>query len=1226
MADDWGSIGGTVASAAPSGSQAASAQSGGSDGGWGSIGGTVASAAPGAQQSQLPVPKLAAPINGVNRQSDSYLRAMAYYAPEHPEIFQGYGTKGNPGRGDAGLESFLNEASGGLANEGEARLEQAATGLAAMFGAKPGFSADEAYQAKKDLAQIAQNVRDRKYPVTTTAAGIAGAIAPWLTGGGEAAAGEKALSETPQILKTAEDAPNLVGRAVKAGKVALGSAAQGGLTTYNDSNGPQAQRLGEAAQAAGVSGLVGGAGEGVAQALPFGWRAGKRAIAKAADYLSDSSAGAGWNPANATAQAGARISDAGLTPEDFRGDPTALAGRLKQNMDDVSARYDTQIAAQRANAQGAAPDTSGVAPADVRGGEIRNAVEGARSNTASNIRPLYQVLDKENPTVNVVASREGATIPGEEGEEPTQINGAKQILEGLTEDDKLKPDEAEILQRVASLPDVLPFKNLNAIRSRIGEIIRDPANANTRNATYGRMVQLRNALHWNMANSIADRVAEDQAAVAAGHMANEDALGEQLAQAATGTDSAQPVAPSRPAAPTPMDMSVDARQELGQAAADVQQWRASLGPKENLLNVIRGLGGIRMKTSNGLFADGASEIADSLGGTGFRPGLVNNKAGLTPDALRKALAERGWFSGNDGSIDDLTNMIRRDVATGGRVFHPDSEMPARLAHQQGLGEEMSRAGVASGDRPDVAARKLAIYRAAQNASDMNQAALWGRLRDAADRLGVSYGSDTSYDQLLQDVAEAHPAGMTPEQLADHLELLDTAIDHGVQPHEFDRHTDLTYGRPGDQPAAGGEPAAAGGGGENPGGQAAPGQSGAGGGGGGQAPRGAPAEVIQPTVTPEQQAAAAQANALWQKYKQKFFSGPIGKILTKDGQMQWRMRDGNVPGQFFKSGPDAYENMQALKRVLGKDAYDQMATNEAIASLKGSQPGAPDSVLRSDGAVDPAKFEKWKARYAQAIRALPDGVADRFQTAADATSALDEAEGAKAAALKDAQDGALGKIMGLDNAEDIGKAVKGILGGQGAAGKMRALADAVKGDPDATAGLRRAVFDNMADMIGKRPASLQTFLTNNAEALSSVLSKKEMAGLQQLAAKSGKQLQTVGDIVQEHGADAALHVLSTKVGGPVGLVGSLIGRKAVSVLTRNGMSSVNDLVAEGLRNPDFMRELVNAADRVKATRAARNARIEDMSPADDTAQAVRLGRALGVLSQPGAVRGATDQPR
>jgi Fe2+ transport system protein FeoA len=227
-----------------------------------------------------------------------------------------------------------------------------------------------------------------------------------------------------------------------------------------------------------------------------------------------------------------------------------------------------------------------------------------------------------------------------------------------------------------------------------------------------------------------------------------------------------PAAPVRPTEP-PIGVDPAAHEMLtgvhpsaiASAAADVDEWKAAAPRGYSLFQAMKDLGGIAVKDENGV-AYGGADVSAALADV-RRPGLINNKTGLSPEYMMQALSDRGWF-GPEGSTDptDLENLLDKE-AHGSKVYHPEADTAAQQVRREQLDHDMAMAGVLRTDRPEVAAAKLARYRMDEQAA----AAPEGQaLALRAEELGIPHDVVTPQDELLADVLEreAIQGEATPE--------------------------------------------------------------------------------------------------------------------------------------------------------------------------------------------------------------------------------------------------------------------------------------------------------------------------------------------------------------------------------------------------------------------------------------------------------------------------------
>lgn len=192
--------------------------------------------------------------------------------------------------------------------------------------------------------------------------------------------------------------------------------------------------------------------------------------------------------------------------------------------------------------------------------------------------------------------------------------------------------------------------------------------------------------------------------------------------------------------------------DIESAAADIANARAPLPKDRSLFQAIKEMGGLRLRNEAGDITREGAEVQAVLKDI-KRPGLVNNKTGITPDYLREGLRERGWFGVREDQGADLQNlydMLGRE-AKGEKIYHPESEIHGHIAAKAAADEEFARAGITAKDSPEVAARKLAQWRVAQAENEGSALKYW---RQKADEYGVEYRGSDGPEDLMAAVTEA----------------------------------------------------------------------------------------------------------------------------------------------------------------------------------------------------------------------------------------------------------------------------------------------------------------------------------------------------------------------------------------------------------------------------------------------------------------------------------------
>jgi hypothetical protein len=220
-----------------------------------------------------------------------------------------------------------------------------------------------------------------------------------------------------------------------------------------------------------------------------------------------------------------------------------------------------------------------------------------------------------------------------------------------------------------------------------------------------------------------------------------------------------------------------------------------------------------------------------------------------------------------------------------------------------------------------------------------------------------------------------------------------------------------------------------------------------------------------------------------------------------------------------------------------------------------------------------------------------------------------------------------------NAEPT-QAVQSALNGRNPVGDFRELSRLVAADPDAKAGLTRAVADYLTQRIVRAPVgeaatgtmnagALDGLLQRNA-ALREVLTPEQIHALHNIAAdlqRSSMPLPKGQGAVPQGGAAGKLSLLSGPLGhGMAGLAGYLLGgvhgafegygvyaaaKTALDAIRRPGIEKIDQLLTEALLNPELAKTLL-----MKATPANRPLIAQRLASQLGTLAAVGSGQAAG----------------
>ena len=385
--------------------------------------------------------------------------------------------------------------------------------------------------------------------------------------------------------------------------------------------------------------------------------------------------------------------------------------------------------------------------------------------------------------------------------------------------------------------------------------------------------------------------------------------------------------------------------------------------------------------------------------------------------------------------------------------------------------------------------------------------------------------------------------------------------------------------------------------------------------------------LTPNMTAEDAAGLNKAKRANKNYMETFREGPVGEVLKPDkGAGSYKLGiDAQVGPKFFRAGDTGFEAAQAFLKAAGKDERAVSTMNDYIVSKAFEASRDPKT-----GLVDPTRFEAWKAKHENALRAFPEAQKN-LATATRVSDAAAEVTARSRATIETAQNSALADVVGAKDPETVAKTVGGIFGKKNGPTIMRDHAQAVQGDPDAQQGLRRAVADHIrtkflsvieegtSEASKINSASFQKFVRDNRRALEQVFDREQINSIQALAddlhrynrsvagsALSGRPTTAQdlsptiqkgqsywGNLVKGTGAIIA-PIAGGGAGqaalGPVGALAgftSVVAAEILAGMRAAGMKKVDDLLTEALLNPDLARKLLMAAPTKAAPGAARS---------------------------------------
>lgn len=337
------------------------------------------------------------------------------------------------------------------------------------------------------------------------------------------------------------------------------------------------------------------------------------------------------------------------------------------------------------------------------------------------------------------------------------------------------------------------------------------------------------------------------------------------------------------------------------------------------------------------------------------------------------------------------------------------------------------------------------------------------------------------------------------------------------------------------------------------------------------------------------------------------SGVVGKMLERPGNTYpYNVADETVASNLWAPGAKGATNIQQVLKAAGN-------APEAREAIEGA---ALLSIRRSamkEGVIDPAKLEQWRAKHADALRAVPE-LDKRLASAKKASEAMTEIGQRRKDAMTQVEKSAIGKLLKVDSDADVTAAVGSLLGSKNSVRAMRELVGTARNNPDALAGLRRAVVEHMQSRLTTSkeaisPAMFLRYLGRNHQALAQVLTPEQINSLRALGQELKRFSRDVrapggGSHTAERRAADRRHlpekpslfrklIVDTGLGGGIGAalhlfgpgspmltaasaVASALGSHAIQSAREAGLRRVNDLIQEALLDPELMKALLAKA--------------------------------------------------
>lgn len=646
----------------------------------------------------------------------------------------------------------------------------------------------------------------------------------------------------------------------------------------------------------------------------------------------------------------------GVQPE---GAPEMLGEGLRSNMGRMDASTSRAVDAATEHAARLTGNMGGDLPPDVYGAQLRGLeaprVEAARSQAqgtmqslgGQNVPEVYgagmreHLLDakaaektKERAAWGAVDPERALHLPAAE-----TADTARRIVGDMPVTAKpLAGEEAQLFTIASGFgKGTIPFRDLDAFKARLNAAMKEERRNNGETPTLARLTQLRAAVARDM-----DIATMDSAEAAArGEMQNavplEETFGDVGRAVVGGADEWPGPVPGATmgargaGSAAPSGASAVGRSDaVMHEAADIALGRKVPYRAPSFLKWIERNGGVRYDDN----------VAAALDAADRRHGNLLNSSGRSVDDWGTAIAERGGMQDRP-SENEILDWISE--AANGR--EPDWWVAAH----------------ANPERQDAA--RLAEH----------------LTRIAADE-GVNLRSRQQALDLLRRDAELYGLGPADELRA---WFRDRKQQYGAEPPSSGFGTSPPGvgggARPGTSGYSGREP------------RGFSGLSGS----RGQAGRESGSAARGPGIPPEGLGGSnfdeealdrlRVASAATKERAEKFNTSPVGDVLRSRGFAdQFAMDPASVPGRIFQPGSLGFGNVQAYRKAVGDEAAMAILQDYAISSLR------REGGLRSDGTLDLAGYRRWKAKYQDALRALP-GLLSKVGTAEKASQLLDAAQ-------------------------------------------------------------------------------------------------------------------------------------------------------------------------------------------------------------------------------------------
>ncbi|MFG1359958.1 hypothetical protein [Xanthobacter pseudotagetidis] len=193
-----------------------------------------------------------------------------------------------------------------------------------------------------------------------------------------------------------------------------------------------------------------------------------------------------------------------------QGAPEMVVQALRQNLEALDAATGQAVEGATGRARDAAARLGGEGAPESYGAGIRQQVMDAREVVKERERALWRAVDPgDSLNLHGTGTRQAA----------------RAIVRELPKSAKpLEGEERAAIVTALKYPDVVPFRELTALRTRVSAALREELSTNGQTPVYARLSQLRGAIERDIENAVAAKAAMEERAVQAGAMREEDTV------------------------------------------------------------------------------------------------------------------------------------------------------------------------------------------------------------------------------------------------------------------------------------------------------------------------------------------------------------------------------------------------------------------------------------------------------------------------------------------------------------------------------------------------------------------------------------------------------------------------------------------------------------------------------------------------------------------------------